>query len=247
MDRSAIKDWAEIISKAIPAVAILVTGGWVYYKWDSVFPKQNAEVLSAAADIRTDISGEFTLQVGDGGASSPAFKGEQLDPLELCEQNKSTIILLDTLVAGSLAIKSASKIPVASKFVKLEVQAAQNSPPLLSVAKPSEPTNAVSSLSFRQVGTIGPDAIIGGLAENRVEKDKEIKNSFLLNLKLPFDCSRSDSLVVFRAEYELTAIDPVKNSPMQGATVKKVFVSGCQITMAGDGGCNIERIEAYGQ
>ncbi len=62
-------DWkarSETISNLVSDGAIVVGGIWVLYQWDTMFPKTSADVQTAAASVRTDVSGTFAVRLGMG-------------------------------------------------------------------------------------------------------------------------------------------------------------------------------------
>lgn len=237
---SSAKDQSEIIKNLFTAAAIVVAGGWALYQWNTFFPKNNSEVMIAAATIRTDVAGRLEVQIGDGGATTPS--GTELAD---CNTNQSASWVLDALVSGNASLASASAIPILAEFEQIEISEGENY--VIRILAPDSSRVPVRPINFKPIGQAGPDVLMGGLAQNRIEAGQSVKLAFVFALDIPLSCESSEKLITFRASFNLRPIDPRTGITSQELTVKKILLSTCQIGGSGLGECNIAIIDAYGQ
>jgi hypothetical protein len=235
------KETTESIGSIVQTGAIIVGGVWVLYQWNTIFPKTRADVMTAAAAIRTDIGGGLQVSVGGEAETDADF-----DQAALCEANPSTIVSRRSIVSGQVTAKSASDIPIRVSFDRLEAFSAPGLSDRVSVGAPEGA--GLQGYPLEPAGDIGGgDIILGGLKENRIEKGEEVQVSFLTNFQLPFGCKDRERIVVWKFTVGLQAIDPRTGEPIEGSNASKIFISGCQISPSTYANCNIDQIEAYGQ
>jgi hypothetical protein len=235
------KDKSEVVKNLISAAGIVVGGIWVLFQWNTIFPKTQAEVISAASDLRADVSGQLHVSFGDGGATSVRY-GEEVDP---CISNPKHVKVLDSVVSGSAKLDSATQRPLKAYFEGITVKAADNY--IVRVGKAEDSSPSVSEIEFIQVGRAGLGVMLGGLSENRIEKGQSIKSSFLFSMSIPFTCNASEKLVAFEARFKIVPVDVESGADLPDKAVPKVLITACQISSDGFGGCNIANIDAYGQ
>lgn len=246
-------DWrerSEIIKNLVSAGAVIVGGLWVLYQWDTLFPKTSADVRSAAASVRTDVSGSFTVHMGLGDDGSPiAFRAPGASPeqgvTDYCSAAPGTTLIQSSPVFAQLVLRSASAIPVRVRVDRIDV----STTPIgaASMVPASQPKGSASAAAIMPVATIDDDRMFfGGLRENRVEKGQEVQVAMMFTSETPVRCEELERLMLFRAQVSLTAIDPTKDRPV-GDAVPKVFVTTCQLNPRTAPVCNVKDVNALGQ
>jgi len=246
------KELSETVQNFVSTAAIIVGGIWVLYQWDTMFPKTRSDVQSAAATVRTDVSGTFSVQLGldtqDGGQIPFHLSGgssEDSDITAYCLSHPSATITQVTPVYSKLKLQSASAIPVRARIEGIGVSTA---PVEAAYYTPSSTAGAiVSDIPITPLASFTDDNMFfGGLRENRVETGQSVEIAMMFNAQIPFSCAQLERLIIFQADVSLTAIDPVKDRNI-GPSVAKKFVSTCQLDPRTGAHCNVTEIGAFGQ
>ena len=245
------KERSEILKNLVSTAAVVVGGLWVLYQWDTVFPKTRADVQAAAASVRTDVSGGFTVQLdmNDEGSPAPfreqASSAEQGDISTYCAAHPTATLIQSTPVFGQISLKSASGIPVRARVENLQVSTAPIS--VAGIVPGDARSGGAQAVRITRAAILDDERMFfGGLRENRVEKGQEVQVAVMFNARLPVECAHLERLVLFQAQVALPAIDPAKDKPI-GQAVPKIFVTTCQLNPRTAAACNVKGVEARGQ
>ncbi|MBS7537210.1 hypothetical protein KHC28_26535 [Ancylobacter sonchi] len=246
---SSPKDISEVVKNVISSIAVVVSGFWILYQWDTIFPKTQADVHLAAATVRTDVSGTLTVTIGMEGSEisfvDPRASDEPRGVQDYCTENSSQVLLYRTPISGQITLKSASAIPVRARIERIRILVAPISEERMAVE--ASPSPRMTPLKMEEVGDLSDDQIfLGGLRENRVERGQEIKASFLFDAQVPVRCDQLERLMLFQTDIRLVAINPTTGLEF-GEAVPKVLVTACQLNPRGGPACNVEGIAGYGQ
>lgn len=246
------KDRSEIIRNLVSAAAVVVSGAWVVYQWDTLFPKTRADVQAAAAGVRNDVSGAFTVEIGLGDTGeppnfdAPATADGPADLQGHCSTHEDDVLLEHAQLFGELKLRSASAIPVRARVEQVRVMTAPIIPPVIRLGTAGGGGSA-RPIAVTPVATIADEGLFfGGLRENRVEKGQEIVVAMMFGVEIPAKCSSLDRLLIVQSDVALTAIDPTTDRPV-GTPVRKIFVTTCQLSPRASARCNIEGVQAVGQ
>ncbi|MBX7526565.1 hypothetical protein [Qipengyuania vesicularis] len=244
------KEQSEVLKNLVAAAALIVGGGWTLYQWNTIFPKQDADVKQAASTVRTDVSGSFELSTGGMGLLEVSDEGESGGSNGVgnlyfyCSENPRSPLTAKIPFFGTLNLKSASKIPVMARIDTIEVSKLAVTKVQFSAQSVTDPS--ASALPSTVVATLDDDDVfLGGLRENRVEAGQEIKAAMAFETTIPIGCSPFTNMLLVQANISLRPIDPVSGDI--GDSVNKVFVSNCQIAHYGEIECNVDGPEALGQ
>lgn len=245
------KDWSEIAKNVASTVGLVVGGLWVLFQWDTMFPKTRADVQTAAASVRTDVSGVFTVKMGmDDGGDGPKFTApgsaeEQVGLADYCADNPRAVLLQKTPVFAQLKLKSASAIPVRARVDRVRISTAPISDAAIRPAVSAR--GAAAAVVATPVAVLDDDRMFfGGMRENRVEKDQEVQVAVMFDAQIPLKCVELQRLALFQVEVALTGVDPSRDRPI-GKPVPKIFVTACQLSPYAAPQCNIQDVQAYGQ
>jgi hypothetical protein len=187
------KDWSEIIKNLVSAAAVITGGWWVLYQWNTIFPKTRADVQSAAAMVRTDVSGEFTVQLGledeELEFRDERSASEPIGLQEYCGDNANASLIQTSSVFGQLQLRSASAIPVRARVERIRVATVPINPGF--IAPQAEPIGAARARPPIAVAAVdSEDMFFGGLRENRVERGQEVQVAVMFDVDVPVHCTQ---------------------------------------------------------
>ncbi len=241
----SFKNNSEGIKNVVTTIAIIVAGAWTYFNWDTLLPKSNAEILSSAATIRTDVKGSLNVQIGNGagGIFHDPDRDQKLS--EVCANDQSTTNKLVIPLSARLELQNTSSLPVRTTISNFRIQSS-NVPGEAIVFSASE-DYVFEPYEFEEVGRIdGPESFIAGLQSNRIEAGQEISSSILLKTEIPFGCSETEKILQITSEVDLVGVDPVTDQDLANSSARKVFASFCQVTLGQWMNCNLVNLEAFG-
>ncbi len=222
------KEISETVKNYFTIAATIVGGIWVYYQWGVIFPKTQADVLTAAATVRTDVSGEMKFQMGIDRSVETVLAADSSDGdlSTYCTAHPDATFRLTTPMFGTITINSASKVPVMSRVARLRLLRAPSASPAISIAD----SHAASAkpMAVEDLVELDDDGLFaGGLRENRIEAGQSVSVSFMFDADIPINCKQLNVILLVQADLDLNAIDPASGKTV-GAGARKVLVYGCK-------------------
>jgi hypothetical protein len=226
------KDQSETIRNVAGAIAIIVGGGWVLYKWNTMFPKTEAEVLTASASVRTDVTGDMSVHLGGLASDGYIIDDQTSQAQESCAALPAgSPGFVPVPVSARINISSASQIPVRIQIREMELVWTTLEQRHVVTGAPREP---FEPLHLQSASTELADGdFVGALSWSRVEMGGSVSLAIAKTFNLPLTCVPDDNdwvppgWISISVSSDIIGVDPRSGTDIEGAHVKKVFTAAC--------------------
>ncbi len=227
-----LKDLSEAVRNLVLAAAVVISGLWVLYQWDTLFPRTRAEVETAAAAVQSDVSGTFEVWLADpppGLALAGACAGAVDEAY------------LEIPLYGRLDTASAADVPVLVRLITLDI-ARYPAGRAEAVAGPA----GTAFASVRREGLraeIPFDSVLGPPA-HALDRGQSDSFAFMVRARFPFDCAEVAGDVSAAQVFAVTAavsvdrFDPETAAVLPDRNIEKGFVDVCWIAPDGRSDCD---------
>jgi hypothetical protein len=227
-----LKETSEAVRNLVLAAAVVISGLWVFYQWDTLFPQTRAQVETAAAAVQSDVSGVLEVWLADpppGISLAAACAGA------------TGAAHLEIPLYGRLATASAADVPVLVRLTTLDIARYR--------AGRSEAVAGMPEAGFAPVrreglwSEIPVDAVLGPPA-HALGRGQSDSFAFMVRARFPFDCAdlaedpAAAQVFAVTAAVGVDRFDPETAAVLPDRRVEKGFADVCWIVPDGRSDCD---------
>ena len=226
---ASLKEISETLRNLTMAGAVIVSGVWVYYQWDTLFPKTQAEVSAAAATVVADVSGRLDVSL----AAPPA----DLSLSSACSASSDNLAHLQIPLLARISIESAAAVPVLIRPMTLDISRYRPGAVTVAAGLPDATHAAIG-----RDGTwanITHESVLGG-PTRVLDVGQSAQIDILVRGNFAVDCTDPEpSLYAVTLAFSAEPFDRVTATGQKDQWTGHAFTDLCRIAPDGRSDCEI--------